>query len=232
MKIKIYADGANLEDMLTTYRQKDISGFTTNPTLMKKAGITNYEHFAREALSVIRDLPISFEVFSDNLEEMKKQAHKIASWGDNVYVKIPITNTQGEFTGPVIKELSHNKIKLNVTAIFTIDQVRGVLDVADSSTPIIVSIFGGRIANAGIDPVPIMSEAVKIARHYPKCEILWASPREAFNIIQAEQCGCHIITVTPEILRAASDFGKDLNQFSLETVQMFYSDAQNAGYVL
>lgn len=233
MKIKIFSDGANFQEMLTCYRNdKHISGFTTNPTLMRKAGIANYESFAREVLATITDLPISFEVFSDELPEMERQAKKIATWGKNVYVKIPVTNTKKVSTAPILKNLSESGVKLNVTAVFTVNQVRQVVDSLFPGTPSIISIFGGRIANAGIDPMPIMKEAVAIAKHLPQCEILWASPREAFNIVQAEQCGCHIITVTPDILKTMKSFGKDLEQFSLETVQMFYNDAGAAGYKL
>ncbi|MBI2082656.1 MAG: transaldolase [Deltaproteobacteria bacterium] len=233
MSIKIFADGANLQEMLALYRNdKRITGFTTNPTLMKKAGITNYEAFAREVLATITHLPISFEVFSDDLPEMERQALKIASWGNNVYVKIPVTNTKGISTGPVLKKLSQKNVKLNVTAVFTLEQVSEILGNLSSGVPSIISIFGGRIANAGVDPMPILAESVKVAKRNPACEILWASPREAFNVLQAEACGCHIITITPDILTTMKSFGKDLGQFSLETVQMFYRDAQSAGYTL
>jgi len=233
MKIKIFADGADVNEMVAGYKNgSGISGFTTNPTLMRKAGITNYEAFAKEVLSKITDLPISLEVFSDELPEMEKQAQKISGWGKNVYVKIPVTNTKGVSTAPIIKNLSHAGIKLNVTAIFTISQVGEILDVLSARTPSIISIFGGRIANAGIDPMPIMREAVAMAKKFPLCEVLWASPREAFNVIQAEQCGCHIITVTSDVLTTMKTFGKSLEQFSLETVQMFFKDAQSAGFTL
>lgn len=232
MKIKIFADGANLQDMLASYRGGMVQGFTTNPTLMRKAGISNYESFAREVLATITDLPISFEVFSDELPEMEKQARKIASWGRNVYVKIPVTNTQQISTAPIIQSLSRDGIKLNVTALFTLTQTSEVLQALSSETPSIISIFAGRIANAGVDPTPIMREAVSMARRSPQCEILWASPREALNVVQADECGCHIITVTSDILSTMKSFGKDLSQFSLETVQLFYRDAQSAGYTL
>lgn len=233
MKIKIFVDGANLKEILDAYHHdKQISGFTTNPTLMRKAGVANYESFAREILATITDFPISFEVFSDDLSEMELQARKIASWGPNVYVKIPVTNTQKVSTAPIIRPLSRDGIKLNVTAVFTLNQTSEVLQALSSETPSVISIFAGRIANAGVDPVPIMREAVSMAKRSPQCEILWASPREAFNAVQAEQCGCHIITVTPEILATIKTFGKPLDQFSLETVQMFYQDAQSAGFTL
>ncbi len=233
MKIKIYADGANLSEMLAYYSDgRIVSGFTTNPTLMRKAGITNYEAFAKDVLAQIHDLPISFEVFSDELPEMEKQARKIASWGPNVYVKIPVTNTREMFTGPILQTLSSTGVKINVTAVFTIAQVKEVVKNLSSETPSIISIFAGRIANAGVDPMPIMKKAVELAKPLPKCEILWASPREALNVIQAEECGCHIITMTPDILATLKTFGKDLHQYSLETVQMFYRDAQAAGYTL
>lgn len=233
MKTKIFLDGADLKQMLE-YSQKDshVRGFTTNPTLMRKAGIKDYAAFVREVLSHIKDKPIAFEVFSDELPEMERQAHIIASWGPNVYVKIPVTNTKGIPTSPILKNLSRKGVKLNVTAVFTISQTRGVLESLSSGTSSVISIFGGRIANAGFDPMPIMREAVSLAKSLPNCEILWASPREAYNYVQAEQCGCHIITVTSDILKTIHSFGKDLDQFSLETVQMFYNDAQAAGYSL
>jgi len=233
MKVKIFADGANLSDMLAYYGSGGVvSGFTTNPTLMRKAGISDYEAFAKEVLASIPDLPVSFEVFSDELPEMEKQARKIASWGANVYVKIPVTNTRGMFTDPILQTLSSTGVKINVTAVFTIAQVKEVVKNLSSETPSIISIFAGRIANAGVDPMPIMKRAVELAKPLPKCEILWASPREALNVVQAEECGCHIITMTPDILATLKTFGKDLHQYSLETVQMFYRDAQSAGYTL
>lgn len=233
MKVKIFADGANLSDMLAHYGNGSrVSGFTTNPTLMKKAGIIDYESFAKEVLSRISDLPISFEVFSDELPEMERQARKIASWGPNVYVKIPVTNTKGVSTESVVRSLSSSGVKVNVTAVFTIPQVKEILGSLCAETASIISIFAGRIANAGVDPMPIMKKAVKLARPLPRCEILWASPRGALNVIQAEECGCHIITMTPDLLAAMKNFGKDLQEYSLETVQMFYRDAQSARYTL
>jgi transaldolase len=233
VKIKIFADGAVLADMVALYRGgSGVNGFTTNPTLMKKAGVRDYERFAKDALAEITDLPISFEVFSDELAEMERQARKIASWGDNVYVKIPVTNTKSVSTAPILKRLSAAGIRLNVTAVFTPIQVEHLVQHLSPTTPCIISIFAGRIANAGVDPMPIMKRAVEIAKVLPACEVLWASPREALNVIQAEECGCHIITMTPDILAGLKTFGKDLTQYSLETVQMFYQDAQSAGYTL
>jgi transaldolase len=229
-KIKLYADGADLNEMIEEYKKGIAGGFTTNPTLMKKAGVKSYEEFARAALKAIPDLPISFEVFSDDFSGMEREARKIAGWGENVYIKIPVTTTGGESTASLVKKLSHDGLKLNVTAILTVDQVRVVAKALSPDTPSIVSVFAGRIADTGRDPVPIMKEAVKILRPLQKTELLWASTRELLNLIQAETCGCHIITITNDILKKVPQMGKDLNQLSLETVQMFYSDAQSAGY--
>lgn len=229
-KIKLYADGADLNEMIEEYKKGIAGGFTTNPTLMKKAGVKSYEEFARAALKAIPDLPISFEVFSDDFSGMEREARKIAGWGENVYIKIPVTTTGGESTASLVKKLSHDGLKLNVTAILTVDQVRVVAKALSPDTPSIVSVFAGRIADTGRDPVPIMKEAVKILKPLQKSELLWASTRELLNLIQAETCGCHIITITNDILKKVPQMGKDLNQLSLETVQMFYSDAQSAGY--
>jgi transaldolase len=229
-KIKLYADGADLNGMIEEYKKGIASGFTTNPTLMKKAGVKSYEEFAKAALEAIPDLPISFEVFSDDLPGMEREARKIAGWGKNVYIKIPVTNTQGKSTAPLVKKLSTDGLKLNVTAILTLDQVKTVAKALSPDTPSIVSIFAGRIADTGRDPMPMMREAVKILKPNPHTELLWASTRELLNLIQAESCGCHIITITNDILKKVPQVGKDLNQLSLETVEMFYSDAQNAGY--
>ena len=229
-KIKLYADGADLNGMIEEYKKGIASGFTTNPTLMKKAGVKSYEEFARAALKAIPDLPISFEVFSDDLPGMEREARKIGSWGNNVYIKIPVTNTKGESTTSLVKKLSRDGLKLNVTAILTIDQVKTVAEALSSDTPSIVSVFAGRIADTGVDPIPIMKESVKILQSNPKAELLWASTRELLNLIQAESCGCHIITITNDILKKVPLVGKDLNQLSLETVQMFYTDARSAGY--
>jgi transaldolase len=231
-KIKLFADGAVPDEMVAAYKSGQIQGFTTNPTLMKKAGIKDYEAFAHQVLSVIKDMPISFEVFSDDLEEMERQARKIAAWGPNVYVKIPVTNTKSVFTGPILKSLSRDGVKLNVTAIFTLEQTHEVVEHLSKDTPAVISIFAGRIANAGVDPMPLMKAAVAIAKKLPKAEVLWASPREALNVLQAEETGCHIITITADIQSQLKNFGKDLTQFSLETVQMFYNDASAAGFKL
>jgi len=229
-RIKLYADGADLNGMIEEYRKGIASGFTTNPTLMKKAGVTSYEEFAKSALKAIPDLPISFEVFSDDLPGMEREARKIGSWGKNVYIKIPVTNTKGESTAQLVKKLSHDGLKLNVTAILTLDQVKTVAKALSPDTPSIVSIFAGRIADTGVDPMPIMKASVKVLKTNTKAELLWASTRELLNLIQAESCGCHIITITNDILKKTPLVGKDLSQLSLETVQMFYSDAQSAGY--
>lgn len=233
MKIKFFLDGADIQQMLQVYRERAlVCGYTTNPTLMRKAGVKDYEGFARELLSLIKDFPISFEVFSDDLPEMERQARKIASWGNNVYVKIPVTNTKGKFTGPIIKNLATSGIKLNITAVFTTEQVQSIIENLSEEIPSIISIFAGRIANAGVDPMPIIKESVDLTKKLSRCEILWASPREAFNCVQAEACGCHIITVTSDILKTVGEFGKSLEQFSLETVQMFYNDARASAFSL
>ncbi len=232
MKIKIFADGARLDDMLAAYRGRVVSGFTTNPTLMHQAGITDYEAFARNVLASIKDVSISFEVFADDEETMTAQARKIAAWGSNVYVKIPVTNTQQKSMTSLIRELSHEGISLNVTAILTLDQVRNVVAALSPSTPAIVSVFAGRIADTGRDPVPLMSEALKICAQRPKAELLWASPREVLNIYQAEEIGCHIITVTSDLLKKLALRDKDLAAYSLDTVKMFYNDAKAAGFEL
>jgi transaldolase len=228
--IKLYADGADMEGMIEEYKKGIASGFTTNPTLMKKAGVKSYEEFAKAALKAIPDLPISFEVFSDNFSGMEQEARKIAGWAENVYIKIPVTNTKGESTAPLVKILSHDGLKLNVTAILTVDQVKTVAKALSPATPSIVSVFAGRIADTGVDPIPIMKESVKILKSNPKAELLWASTRELLNLIQAESCGCHIITITNDILKKVPLVGKDLRELSLETVQMFYNDAKGAGY--
>ena len=232
LKIKLFADGANLDSMLSLYKDPNIKGFTTNPTLMKKAGITDYEKFAKQVLLEIPDRPVSFEVFADDLDDMFVQAKTIASWGSNVNVKIPVTNTKGEFTGPIIKRLSGLGVQLNITAVFTQEQVRTIAENLSSDTAAIVSVFPGRIAESGLDPMPIMSECVEILKDFPEAELLWASPREFLNIVQADQVGCHIITAPPDLLIKMKLLGKDLTKFSLETVQMFYNDAQEAGYTI
>lgn len=232
-QLKIFADGAALAPMLELYKNPRISGFTTNPTLMRKAGITDYRAFAHEVLASIKDRPISFEVFADDFSEMKRQALEIKTWGDNVYVKIPITNTKRESAAPLIRELATSGVKLNVTALCTVDQVRVTAEALRGGAPSVVSVFAGRIADTGRDPIPLMKEALTICRAAGKgVELLWASPRELLNIVQAAEIGCDIITVTPDVLAKLPTIGKDLAQFSLETVQMFYKDAQAAGFKL
>ena len=230
LKIKIFADGADIESIRKLYSQPNIQGFTTNPTLMRQAGIQDYKGFALEVLKIVTDRPVSFEVFADDIGEMEKQAIEIATWGKNVNVKIPITNTKGESTASLVKILSSKGIICNVTAIFTISQLQEIVNILDPKTPAILSIFAGRIADTGFDPVPLMLEAVNIAKSKPLSEILWASPRELLNIFQADEVFCHIITVTPDLMKKVNGVGKDLAQFSLETVEMFYRDATAARY--
>ncbi|HYI07514.1 MAG TPA: transaldolase [Thermoanaerobaculia bacterium] len=233
LNIAIYADGADVRDMVAARDAGLVKGFTTNPTLMRKSGITDYQAFAKDALAATGDMPISFEVFADDFDEMERQAKLIATWGDAVYVKIPITNTKGESAIPLIGRLSKAGVKLNITAILTLDQVRGVVDALDPETPAIVSVFAGRIADTGVDPVPLMREAAQICSAKPKAELLWASPRELLNIFQADEVGCHIITVTSDILKKFSTMvGKPLDELSLDTVKMFYNDATAAGFKL
>jgi transaldolase len=232
LKVKIFADGADKTGMLEMYRNPLIRGFTTNPTLLRKAGVSDYEAFALEILKAIPDRPISFEVFSDEFDEMEKQAWKISAWGRNVYVKIPVTNTRGESSAKLIGKLSRAKVKVNVTAMMTLDQVRDVAQVLDGGTPAYVSIFAGRIADTGRDPMPLMAAAIELLRLYPTVELIWASPRELLNIFQADQVGCHIITATNDILNKLELVGKDLHGFSLDIVKMFRDDAMKAGYDL
>jgi transaldolase len=232
LRVKIFGDGAELSGMQALYRQPFIRGFTTNPTLMNKAGIRDYRAFAREVLAAIPDRPISFEVFSDELGEMERQAREIARWGSNVYVKLPVTNTRREPTDSLIERLSHEGVKVNVTATMTLAQVRAIVARLKGGAPSCVSVFAGRIADTGRDPVPIMKEALEILRVEPKAELIWASPRELLNIFQADAIGCHIITVTGDILAKLSNVGKDLDDYSLDTVKMFHSDAQKAGFKL
>jgi len=232
LKVKIFADGADRAGMLEMYGKPSIKGLTTNPTLMRKAGISNYEVFARDILQVITDKPISLEVFSDDFNEMERQAQKIASWGDNVYVKIPVTNTERDVSYPLIKRLSDRGIKLNVTALMTSEQVKDVVAHLNPEVPACVSVFAGRVADTGRDPRPIMAESVKIAAPYPLFELIWASPRELLNIFDADAVGCHIITVTNDILKKLSLIGYDLDEYSLDTVKMFRDDAVQAGYQL
>jgi transaldolase len=232
LKIAIFSDGADVRDMLAARSAGIVKGFTTNPTLMRKSGITDYESFAREALDATGGMPISFEVFADDFGEMERQAKHIATWGEAVYVKIPITNTKGESAVPLIARLSAAGVKLNVTAILTLEQVRAVVDAVDANTPAIVSVFAGRIADTGRDPVPLMREAAAICAEKPLAQLLWASPRELLNVIQADECGCHIITVTSDILKKLTMVGKPLEELSLDTVKMFYNDAAAAGFRL
>lgn len=230
MRIKLFFDGANLDAMRQAYAEGTVRGFTTNPTLMRKAGVADYETFARAAIESIPDLPISFEVFADDLETMEREARAIASWGPNVYVKIPVTNTHGETTAPLVRRLSADGLALNVTALMTLDQVREVAGAADPRSPLIVSVFAGRIADTGVDPEPVMSEAARLLARLPRAELLWASPRELLNLFHAERCGCHIITATSDIVGKLALLGKDLSVYSLETVRMFHDDARTAGY--
>jgi len=232
LHIKIFADGADKAGMLEMARKPYISGFTTNPTLMRKAGVSDYCAFAREIIDAIPDRPISFEIFSDEFNDMERQANKIASWGPNVYVKIPVTNTRGERSYGLIRRLSLAGIKLNVTALMTLEQVRDVSTALANGPSSYISVFAGRIADTGRDPVPIMAAALELLRPYPEQELIWASPRELLNIFQAEQIGCHIITVTNDVLKKLELVGKDLADYSLDTVKMFYNDAQQAGYIL
>ncbi|MFZ1082439.1 MAG: transaldolase [Candidatus Kryptoniota bacterium] len=232
LKVKIFADGAEKAGMLEMAQNSNIAGFTTNPTLMKKAGITNYKAFALDVLSEIRHKPISFEVFSDDFDEMEEQALEIASWGENVRVKIPITNTKGILSTSLIGRLTRQGVKVNVTAMMTVEQVKKVVPNMIGGPGGYVSVFAGRIADSGRDPVPIMSEIVKFLKPYPSIELIWASPREVLNIVQADEIGCHIITVTNDLIKKMNLLGKDLDEYSLDTVKMFYGDAKAAGYAL
>ena len=232
LKVKVFADGADKAGMLEMYADPLVKGFTTNPTLMRKAGISDYRGFAREILACIPDRPISFEVFSDDLPEMKRQAMEIRSWGPNVFVKIPVTNTRGESTAGLVGELARAGVQLNVTAVFTLEQVRAVSEALGNHVASNISVFAGRIADSGRDPLPIMAEAVRIMSAHPRQELIWASPRELLNVVQADQVGCHIITATNDIIRKLPLLGKDLAEYSLDTVRMFRKDAVSAGYTL
>ncbi len=232
LKVKLFADGAEKEGMLDLYANPLIQGFTTNPTLMRKANITDYQAFARNVLSFIADRPISFEVFADHFDEMERQARLISSWGANVYVKIPITNTRRESSCPLIHKLSHAGIKVNVTALLALEQVREAACALEGGAPSNISVFAGRVADTGIDPVPLMAEAVRILSDHPQMELIWASPRELLNVFQADAIGCHIITATTDILKKLSVVGKDLLEYSLETVRMFADDASGSGFTL
>jgi transaldolase len=230
LKVKLFADGADLAGIQEMAANPMIRGFTTNPTLMRKAGVADYKAFALQVLGVVKDRPISFEVFDDDFVQMEMQALEIASWGKNVTVKIPVTNTKGEFCGPLVERLSRGGVQLNVTAVMTVEQVKRVADRLAPDTPAIVSVFAGRIADTGRDPMPIMAEAVKLLKSRPRAELMWASSRELLNIFQADAIGCHIITATNDILKKLSLAGKDLDRYSIETVEMFYKDAKAAGY--
>jgi transaldolase len=232
MRVKIFADGADLASIATLYQHPLIKGFTTNPTLMRKANIRDYCSFALDVLQVVPDRPVSFEVFSDDFAEMERQALEIVSWGEHVYVKIPVTNTAGVFAGPLIQRLAAVKVQLNVTALTTVSQVAEVAACLSSDTKSFVSLFAGRIADTGRDPVPLVAEAVQVLAQCPSAELIWASPRELLNLMQAESVGCHVITMTSDLLAKLPLIGKDLLTFSLETVRMFRQDAVMAGFTI
>lgn len=232
LKVKIFADGADKAGMLEMYAKPYIKGLTTNPTLMRKAGISDYRAFAKDILTEIKDKPLSFEVFSDDFAEMERQALEIANWGDNVYVKIPVTNTKQETCYALVKHLADRQVKLNVTALMTLEQVGAVMASLNPAVASYVSVFAGRIADTGRDPVTLMASAVKLLRPNPKAELIWASPRELLNVFQADAIGCHVITVTNDILKKLSLVGYDLAEYSLDTVKMFYNDAVSAGFEL
>lgn len=232
LRIKIFSDGADLDSIIETYEAGVAKGFTTNPTLMCQAGITNYMTFAQEVLRVVTDLPVSFEVFSDEPEGMEYQARKLAALGENVYVKIPITNTRGESCCPLIATLAKEGVKLNITAILSLDQVDEVANALQPDVPSIVSVFAGRIADTGRDPVPYMERSLERLKPLPAAELLWASPREVFNLMQADRMGCHIITITPALLAKAAKFNMALEDLSLDTVKMFYNDATRSGFTI
>jgi len=229
---RIFADGADLDGILKLAQDARISGFTTNPTLMWKAGLTDYTEFAQRLLERVTTHPISFEVFADDADEMRRQARIIASWGENVYVKIPVTTTQGESMAALVRELSHEGVKVNVTALFTTAQVELITAAVKDGAPSYISVFAGRIADAGVDPMPIMARSVEIMAQAPGSELIWASPREVLNLVQADEVGCHIITMTHDLLAKLGNLGKPLDQYSLETVQMFHRDAATAGFTL
>ena len=230
LKVKVYADGADLQSMIEEYKKGVVKGFTTNPSLMKSAGVTSYRDFAKSVLKNIKDMPVSFEVFADSKEEMIKEANEIASWGKNVYTKIPVVDTNGIFNGEVIKVLSDASVKVNITAVFTLEQVENILKILNKETPAIISIFAGRIADTGADACKIVKKAVEMSKEYPYVEILWASCRELYNIFQAEEVGCHIITVQNSLLKKSNLLGKDLNEYSIDTVNDFFKDANSLGF--
>jgi transaldolase len=232
LKIKIFADGADRESIARLYENPLIKGFTTNPTLMRKARVEDYETFAREVLEIVTDRPISFEVFSDDFDEMEQQALQISSWADNVYVKVPVTNTSGEPAADVVRRLASRGVKVNVTALMTPAQVGEVSQWLAGGPPCYISVFAGRISDSGRDPIPLMTESLEILSDHPNAELIWASPREILNIVQADAIGCHVITVTHDLLEKLETLGRDLDQFSLDTVRMFFRDGQAAGYTL
>lgn len=232
LTVKIFADGADRVGILELAADPRIQGFTTNPTLMRAAGVGDYEAFARDILEAVSDRPFSLEVFSDDFDDMERQALKIASWGDQVYVKIPITNTKGESSGPLLRRLVEHGVKVNVTAMMTVAQVREVAECLAGGPPGYASVFAGRVADTGRDPVPLMAEAVEVLRPHPNLELIWASPREILNVLQADAVGCHVITVTHDLLKKLPTVGKNLDEFSLDTVRMFHRDAEHAGYEL
>ncbi len=232
LNIKLFSDGADLEGIKTMAANDWIDGFTTNPTLMRKAGVEDYKAFACDVLDIVPARPVSFEVFADEFVEMKQQALEIASWGKNVFVKIPVMNTKKEFSGELIRALAKAGVQLNITAVMTLEQVSAIVECLDENVPAIVSVFAGRIADTGIDPIPIMKEAITVMQKKPKSELLWASPRELLNIVQANDLGCHIITATNDILKKLPLLGKDHLEYSLETVKMFYQDALSAGFTI
>jgi transaldolase len=229
---RIFADGADLEGMVALAADPRIAGFTTNPTLMRKAGLREYAEFARQLLERVTEHPISFEVFADEPGEIARQARVIAAWGENVYVKVPVTTTRGEPLAPLVRELSEDGVRVNVTALFTTAQVELITAAVRDGAPSCISVFAGRIADAGVDPMPIMARAVQIMAEAPRAELIWASPREILNLVQANEVGCHIITITHDLLKKLDCLGKDLEQYSLETVRMFYGDARAAGFTL
>src|SRR5271170_3613090 len=232
LRVQIFADGADKASILDLYQQPHIKGFTTNPTLMRKAGVTDYERFAREILQHIPDRPISFEVFADDAIEMERQARKIARWASNVYVKIPVTNTRREPMYDLIRRLSADGIQVNATAVLALDQVRHIAQALKGGAPSYISVFAGRVADTGRDPVPLMKSALELIAPEPNTQLVWASPRELLNLFQADEIGCHIITVTSDVLKKITLVGKNLHDYSLETVQMFHNDAAHSGYTL
>ena len=232
LQVEIFADGANCEAIVELSANPLIKGFTTNPTLMRAAGVADYEAFAREIVAAVPNMPVSFEVFADEFDDMERQARHISAWGDQVYVKIPVTDTQGKSTARVVSTLSEEGVKLNVTALFTVEQVRSVTGALAGGPPAFISVFAGRIADSGRDPIPIMKDSLEVMAPHRNLKLIWASPREILNIVQADEIGCHVITVTHDLLKKLSSLGKDLDEFSLDTVRMFYGDAATAGFTL